>query len=183
MSALAIGFMNSSSGLSWLELQGAGMLPGMLGSDWQLQSGGAARQAETAAIALRGSLLELRAITDRLEALRSAAARRSDFCLRVWSDSRQCYLFSPIFTFDWQILPLHPRSSKGGSFRLELNWERERKGISTSTRPVAGTRICGNASRPYCDHPPEPAVSWRHLYPAMRVSQQWIDRSQSRPAQ
>lgn len=125
MTALAIGFMNSSSGLSWLELQGAGMLAGMLGSDWHIQSGSAARLAETATISLRGSLLQLQAVTDRLEALRSAAARRPDFCLRVWSETRQAYLYSPLEAFNWQILPLHPRSSEGGSFRLELNWERE----------------------------------------------------------
>lgn len=125
MGTLAIGFMNSSSSLSWLELQGAGMLPGMLGCDWQMQSGSSPSLAETASIALRGSLQELQAVTDRLESLRYAAAGRADFCLRVWSETRQAYLYSPLAAFNWQVLPLHPRSSEGGSFRLELNWQRE----------------------------------------------------------
>ena len=125
MTALAIGFMNSSSGLSWLELQDAGMLPGMLGSDWQMRSGSEAKLEETAVISLRGSLVELQAVTDRLEALRSSAAGRPDLCLRVWSETRQSYLYSPLTKFNWQILPVHPRSAEAGSFSLELNWERE----------------------------------------------------------
>jgi hypothetical protein len=97
----------------------------MLGSDWHMRSAGEAKLEETAVISLRGSLLELQAVTDRLEALRSSAARRPDLCLRVWSEARQSYLYSPLKAFNWQVLPVHPRSAEGGSFRLELNWERE----------------------------------------------------------
>ncbi len=126
MTAFAIGFMNSTSGLDWFELQGAGMLAGMLGCEWQLQSGSDARLAETACVSLRGSLLELQAVTDQLESLRSTAQQRPDFCLRVWSETRQSYLFSPLTQFTWHVLPAHLLSADGSSFRVELKWERDR---------------------------------------------------------
>lgn len=126
MSGLAIGFMDSTSGLNWLELQGAGMLSGMLGCEWQMQSGSGEKIAETAYVNLRGSLLELTAVTERLEALRSAAQRKPGFSIRVWSETWQSQLFSPLSQFDWHILPAHIPSAEGGSFRLELKWERDK---------------------------------------------------------
>jgi hypothetical protein len=125
MTFLALGFMDSTSELDWFELQGAEMLPGMLGCEWKMQAGSQASVAETASFSVRGSLLELQAVTSRLEALRSAANRRPGFCLRVWSQTRQCYLFSPIGNFGWHVLPGHLPAAEGGSFRIELNWERD----------------------------------------------------------
>ena len=125
MIPLALGFMDSTSELDWLDLEGAGMLPGMLGCEWKIRAGSEASLAETASVSVRGSLLELQAVTGRLEALRSAASRRSDFCLRVWSQTREVYLFSPLSNFSWHVLPGHLPATEGGSFRIELNWERE----------------------------------------------------------
>lgn len=125
MTGLAIGFMGSTSQLDWFQLQGAGMLAGMLGCEWNMRSGGSERSPETALVSLRGSLMELRAVTDQLEALRSAASRRPGFCLRVWSETRQSYLFSRLAEFNWRILPAHVPSVEGGSIKLELTWERD----------------------------------------------------------
>lgn len=125
MAGLALGFMDSTSELDWFQLQGAGMLAGMLGSEWKMQSGGGERSSETALVSLRGSLLELRAVTEQLESLRSAAYLRPGFCLRVWSETRQAYLVSRLTQFEWRILPAHVPSVEGGSFKLELKWERD----------------------------------------------------------
>ena len=125
MIPLALGFMDSTSELDWFDLEGAGMLAGILGCEWKMRTGSEERQSETASISVRGSLLELQAVTSRLEALRSAASRRAGFCLRVWSATRQCYLFSPLGKFGWQVLPGHLPATEGGSFRIDLTWERE----------------------------------------------------------
>lgn len=125
MIVLALGFMESTSELDWFTLQGASLLPGMLGCEWKMQTGSETRLAETATVNVRGSLLELQAITSRLEALRSAAGRAKDFCLRVWNETRNCHLFSPLRNFGWQILPGHLPAAEGGSFRVELSWERD----------------------------------------------------------
>jgi len=125
MSSLALGFMDSTSELDWFDLQGAGMLPGMLGCEWKMRAGAEASQPETAAISVRGSLLELQAVTNRLEALRSAAGKKPGFCLRVWSQTRQCYLYSPLGNFTWHVLPGHLPATEGGSFRIDLSWQRE----------------------------------------------------------
>ena len=101
------------------------MQSGMLGCVWNMRVGSETRSAETAIISVRGSLLELQALTSRLEALRSAATRRQGFCLRVWSQIRQSYLFSPLWNFGWQILPGHLPATEGGSFRIDLKWDRD----------------------------------------------------------
>lgn len=101
------------------------MQSGMLGCVWNMRLGSETRSAETAIISVRGSLLELQALTSRLEALRSAATRRQGFCLRVWSQIRQSYLFSPLWNFGWQILPGHLPATEGGSFRIDLKWDRD----------------------------------------------------------
>lgn len=122
---LSLGFLSNTSGLTWFELQGAGMLPGMLGCEWEMQTSSGERVAEKAIVSLRGSLQELKAVTEGFESLRSGAKRRQDLCLRVWSETRDCFLYSPLHRFDWQFLPAHLLSTEGGSFRLELNWERD----------------------------------------------------------
>ena len=125
MIPLALGFMDSTSELDWMDLEGVGMLAGILACEWKMRTGSEERHTESASVSVRGSLLELQAVTSRLEALRSAASRRAGFCLRVWSATRQCYLFSPLSKFAWQVLPGHLPATEGGSFRIELNWERD----------------------------------------------------------
>jgi len=122
---MSLGFLSNTSGLTWFELQGAGMLPGMLGCEWEMQTSSGERVAEKAIVSLRGSLQELKAVTEGFESLRSGAKRSQDLCLRVWSETRDCFLYSPLHRFDWHVLPAHLLSTEGGSFRLELNWERD----------------------------------------------------------
>ena len=124
MSSLALGFMENDSGPGWFELEGAGMLPGMLGCRWEMQIGGGEKVSEVAAISLRGSHLELMAVTEQLEVLRAASLAKAGFCLRVWSESRACYLYSPLTQFAWRSQPSHLPSNEGGSFCLALSWER-----------------------------------------------------------
>lgn len=125
MIPLALGFLDSSSELDWFDLEGAGMQSGMLGCEWNMLAGSETKLKETACVSIRGSLLELQAVTDRLEALRNSATRKRGFCLRVWSQTRQSYLFSPLSNFAWHILPGHLPAMEGGSFRIGLDWERE----------------------------------------------------------
>ena len=121
----SLGFLSNTSGLAWFELQGAAMLPGMLGCEWEMQTSSAESVKERAIVSVRGSLQELRAVTEGFQSLCLAADRRKDLCLRVWSDTRDCFLYSPLAEFDWHVLPAHLLSTEGGSFRLELNWARE----------------------------------------------------------
>lgn len=121
MIPLALGFMGSSSNPDWFVLQGGGIVS----CGWNMRSDSEAKVTETANVSVRGSLLELQAITARLEVLRASATSRQGFSLRVWSESRECYLYSPISVFNWQIMPGHAASTDGGSFRIELKWERD----------------------------------------------------------
>lgn len=125
MIPLALGFMDSTSELDWLDLEGAGMYVGMLGSEWKMRVGSQATVPETASVSVRGSLLELQAVTNRLEALRSAAKSKPGFCLRVWSETRHCYLFSPLSNFNWHVQPGHLPATEGGSIGIELTWDRD----------------------------------------------------------
>lgn len=125
MSTLALGFMDDTSGLDWFELEGAGMLPGMLGCSYQMQIGSGEKVSESAVISLRGSRNELQAVVDRVETLRSTAAREPGYCLRIWSETQGCFLMSPLAGFRWRGLPSHLPSADGGSFSLELSWERD----------------------------------------------------------
>lgn len=122
---LSLGFLSNTSGLAWFELQGAAMLPGMLGCEWEMQTSSAESVKERTIVSVKGSLQELRAVTEGFQSLRLASERNQDLCLRVWSETRDCFLYSPLAQFDWQVLPGHLLSTEGGSFRLELNWERE----------------------------------------------------------
>ncbi|MEN6530857.1 MAG: hypothetical protein ABFD17_03615, partial [Anaerolineaceae bacterium] len=72
---MSLGFLSNTSGLTWFELQGAGMLPGMLGCEWEMQTSSGERVAEKAIVSLRGSLQELKAVTEGFESLRSGAKR------------------------------------------------------------------------------------------------------------
>ncbi|HPR35458.1 MAG TPA: hypothetical protein PKY64_07270 [Anaerolineaceae bacterium] len=123
--SLALGFLSNASSLSWFELQGAAMLPGMLGCEWEMRTGPGERVLETATVSIRGSLQELQAVTEGFESLRLGAKRKGDLCLRIWSETRDCFLYSLLHQFDWQILPAHLLSKEGGSFSLKLNWERD----------------------------------------------------------
>lgn len=101
------------------------MLPGMLGCEWEMRTGPGEMVSETAFVSARGSLQELQAVTEGFESLRLGAKRKGDLCLRIWSETRDCFLYSLLHQFDWQILPDHLLSKEGGSFSLKLNWERD----------------------------------------------------------
>ena len=122
---ISLGFLSNASGAAWLELQGAAMLPGIIGCEWDMQPSGLEKVSETAIVSVRGSLQELQAVTEGFQALQSAARRKQDLCLRVWGETRQCFLYSLLSRFDWHVLPAHLLSTEGGSFKLELNWERD----------------------------------------------------------
>lgn len=124
MTGLALGYMDSTSELDWFRLEGGGMLPGMLGCEWNMAAASADSVSESALLSLRGSLLELQAVTERLELLRAAEARKRGFCLRVWSETRGAYLYAPLSEMAWQVLPAHVPSAGAGSFRIKLTWLR-----------------------------------------------------------
>jgi hypothetical protein len=63
-------------------------------------------------------------VTERLELLRAAGARKRGFCLRVWSETREAYLYAPLSEMAWQVLPAHVPSAGAGSFRIKLTWLR-----------------------------------------------------------
>ena len=84
---LSLGFLSNTSGLAWFELQGAGMLPGMLGCEWEMQTGSGERVAEKAIVSLRGSLQELKAVTEGFESLRSHHSFSVRYNLLVWERS------------------------------------------------------------------------------------------------
>lgn len=123
MSNLAIGFLDDA--LGWLYLQGAGMPPGLLACDYQMQIGTEDRLTESAVLSLRGSHSELQAVIGQLEALGTRAAAGFGLCLRVWSETRECYLYALLSNFAWRGLPAHVHSAEGGSFGLALSWERD----------------------------------------------------------
>lgn len=101
------------------------MLPGMLGCEWDMQTSSGETVEETAIVSLRGSLQELQAVTESFESLRLGGKRKGDLCLRIWSETRSCFLYTLLRRFDWHVLPAHLLSVEAGSFSLKLRWERD----------------------------------------------------------
>ncbi len=123
--SIALGFLSNASGLSWFELQGGAMLPGMLGCEWQMETGSGETVEETAIVSVRGSLQELQEVTEGFESLRLGGKRKGDLCLRIWSESRNCFLYTLLRRFDWYVLPDHLLSVEAGSCGIKLSWERD----------------------------------------------------------
>ncbi|HHX08000.1 MAG TPA: hypothetical protein GX730_01005 [Chloroflexi bacterium] len=127
MTELAIGYLNRSDENSWLKLNGSGLLPGVVSSEYDFQTSSEPETQENLRVNLRGSSAQVRIAIDLLESFIQSLGKEphQPLCLRLWSADQAAYVYAPIRQAVLQAEKGYLLSQPSGSCALNLRLTRD----------------------------------------------------------